>query len=1061
MKAGPVDASAWREVRRAFDELVELEPGQREERLAALGATDPTRRRMVEALLRADADADARLDGLNRALVPPESRARDPLGLNGRAVAHFRVLEPLGSGGMGVVYAAEDLRLDRVVALKLPLPTQRLDSSGRARFLQEARSAGGLDHPNICSVYEVGETEEGQLFLAMARYQGETLRARIAREGASPVGEAVAVARQIARGLAAAHQAGIVHRDLKPANVMLPPDGVLKILDFGLAKVRDLSLSGSGRMLGTAAYMAPEQIRGAPVDGRTDLWSLGVVLYEMLTGRQPFRGEHEISIAHAIAHTEPVPPSRLRSGIPPRLEDLVLALLAKAPADRPATAELVEAELAEVERGRRAGVTAAARRWLREPGHRRALGAAGLGCALAAGYAVFRPPPTRNEPNLLAVAPFEVSDSSLQLWREGLVDILSLDLDGAGPLRTVPQTTVLRRWSGRADRASAAGLGSRTGAELVVFGQVLRLGRDSVGIRARLLDRPRGVMLAELEVVGEERRMGSLADSLGVQVLRTLGRTRPIGSVRHVSIGARSLPALKQYLQGEQFYRRAAWDSALAYYDRAVAEDSTFALALRRMSLARSWDARTTLPYLSPGEYLRRAVAWNRGLPPRDSVLLTEAAIDTDGAPTADELVTLWYRKAALLGGLARRYPDDPEVWFMLGEHRFHAPPPLGQLPGPALDPFERASALDPGFAPADLHLVELAMRLGRVDEAKAHARVYVARDEGGLAVLRLVSLIFDSGGVEAPRVRREVEAADEHTLMFAGEGLLRWWTDSAETAVVLLRELASRRDRSADRPPDPPDAVPTAMSRQRLAAALAFRGHLRAAVEAGEPPRAGVLPGRWRQDVEDPFQDLALLGFVPDSVTRRVYGHALGSDSAWSGNGSARPPRHLLGLPWWLTRGDSASIVRFGNRAAQVARSGGPAIAVLRARYYGQAAPAYLALLQGDSADAVRRLEAIPDTLCLVGGCFLERVLLARLLAARGEDRRAADMLDRWAAVGDARPLVVLAALDRARLAERMGDRSKARERYRFVTEVWRDPDPELRPHLSEARAGLARLAP
>src|SRR5262245_53066461 len=160
------------------------------------------------------------------------------------------------------------------------------------------------------------------------------------------------IARQIDAGLAAAHQAGVVHRDLKPGNVMLLPEGGVKILDFGLAKVRDQSMTGSGRVLGTAAYMAPEQIRGDPVDGRADLWALGVLMFEMLTGRQPVRGEHEISVAHAILHAEPEPPSALRSDIPSAVEDVVLTLLAKDPAQRYPDADAVAADIAAIQLGR-------------------------------------------------------------------------------------------------------------------------------------------------------------------------------------------------------------------------------------------------------------------------------------------------------------------------------------------------------------------------------------------------------------------------------------------------------------------------------------------------------------------------------------------------------------------------------------------------------------------------------------------------------------------------------------------------------------------------------------
>ncbi len=370
-----MESERWRAVRAVFDAVVDLTPAARAERLAELGKADPELRRAVEALLAADSEAERSLAGM---LFGPSARA-DPLGLTGRSVSHFRVLELLGSGGMGVVYSAEDTHLNRPVALKLPFPQFQLDPSAKARFLNEARSAGALDHPSLCSIYEVGETADGTPFLAMALYRGETLKARLTGEPRLTIAAALEIARQIVAGLAAAHQAGVVHRDLKPGNVMLLPEGGVKILDFGLAKVRDQNVTGSGRVLGTAAYMAPEQIRGSPVDGRADLWALGVLMYEMLTGRQPFRGEHEISVAHAILHTEPEPPSQLRSDIPAAVEDVVLTLLSKDPGRRYADADALAADIAAIQLGRPPSMANRQAARLRRAGRRGAILAVALG----------------------------------------------------------------------------------------------------------------------------------------------------------------------------------------------------------------------------------------------------------------------------------------------------------------------------------------------------------------------------------------------------------------------------------------------------------------------------------------------------------------------------------------------------------------------------------------------------------------------------------------------------------------------------------------------------------
>jgi serine/threonine-protein kinase len=260
----------------------------------------------------------------------------------------YEILEQLGAGGMGVVYRARDLRLGRTVALKfLPLALSA-DAHAKRRFLTEARAAAALEHVNVCTVHEIGETEGGQLFIAMAAVEGESLRRTIER-GPLPPARAADIARQIAAALRSAHAAGIVHRDVKPANIMLAADGVVKLVDFGVAKLEGSTLTGGGATPGTTAYMAPEQVRGEDVDHRADLWALGVVLYEMLAGRRPFVGATDVTTALAITTREPARLRTLDPRVPAPMDDIVARALTKDRARRFQSADEVLSALQRAE----------------------------------------------------------------------------------------------------------------------------------------------------------------------------------------------------------------------------------------------------------------------------------------------------------------------------------------------------------------------------------------------------------------------------------------------------------------------------------------------------------------------------------------------------------------------------------------------------------------------------------------------------------------------------------------------------------------------------------------
>lgn len=265
----------------------------------------------------------------------------------GTTISHYEILEKLGQGGMGVVYKARDTRLSRDVALKFLSPHLTADNHAKTRFLREARAASSLDHPNISVIHEIGDTEDGRSFISMSYYNGETLKKRLER-GPIDIGKAVQIALKIANGLQYAHEKGIVHRDIKPENIMLTDRGDVKIVDFGLAKlVRDSGFTATGNRGGTLAYMSPEQLKGEAADHRTDLYSLGILLYEMLTGKHPHKEEHEAALMYSIVNVDPAPPSIINSAVPGELEEIVLKLIKKNPNNRFSSAEDVVAQLKE------------------------------------------------------------------------------------------------------------------------------------------------------------------------------------------------------------------------------------------------------------------------------------------------------------------------------------------------------------------------------------------------------------------------------------------------------------------------------------------------------------------------------------------------------------------------------------------------------------------------------------------------------------------------------------------------------------------------------------------
>ncbi len=353
----------WERLAALWEEASSLPPHERDAMLASHAVHGALREELESLLDRAD-DAEAFFGRLQTAVsdsdpspVFMEEEPADPAleatpppspdPLLGSTVAHYRIDTRLGQGGMGIVYRATDLRLHRPVALKLLRTQTPVDPRAKERLLAEARAAAALDDANICTIYEVGESAEQLPFIAMAFYEGETLE-QLLQRGPLPPSTAIDYATQIARGLGAAHRSGVIHRDVKPANIVVTSAGVLKLLDFGIARFMDVGASHEGVTPGTIAYMSPEQVTSKPLDQRSDLWSLGIVLYEMCTGVRPFGGEHAGAILYAIVHESAPPMGTVHSERPAQLESVIARLLAKDPAERYSDADALIADLTSV-----------------------------------------------------------------------------------------------------------------------------------------------------------------------------------------------------------------------------------------------------------------------------------------------------------------------------------------------------------------------------------------------------------------------------------------------------------------------------------------------------------------------------------------------------------------------------------------------------------------------------------------------------------------------------------------------------------------------------------------
>lgn len=455
----------------------------------------------------------------------------------------YKVIEELGRGGMGVVYKAEDTRLKRTAALKFLPPEFALDSEARERFVREAQAAAALDHPHICTIYEISEVE-GQTFISMAYIKGQSLKEKIASDPLE-LEEAINVAIQVTEGLQEAHEKGIVHRNIKPANIMLTEKGQVKITDFGLAKLSwGADLTKTATIMGTVAYMSPEQAKGEKVDHRTDIWSFGAMLYEMLTGKLPFRSDKDQATIYAILHEEPQSTTELRKDIPENLDKIIEKCLKKSPQKRYKDVEAILNDLKSVS------------------------------------MSIEAPSPSKviseKKPSI-AVLPFvNMSvDPENEYFSDGLTEELINALTKVKELFVVARTS---SFAFKGEKVDIREIGQRLNVDNLLEGSVRKVG-NRVRITAQLVKVEDGYHLWSERYDRNMEDVFAIQDEITEKIMDKLMaaldvRRKPPEEHRPVNLEAFDL-----YLKGRYYWNKFSLDKAITYYKQAIEKDSTYALA--------------------------------------------------------------------------------------------------------------------------------------------------------------------------------------------------------------------------------------------------------------------------------------------------------------------------------------------------------------------------------------------------------------------------------------------------------------------------------------------------
>ena len=860
-----------------------------------------------------------------------------------------------------------------------------------------------------------------------------------------------------------AHAQGIIHRDVKPENILFTGNNTACLVDFGVARALERAVgdptTSTGIVRGTPAYMSPEQASGEKeLDARTDVYSLACVMYEMLAGMPAFSGPTPQSImAQRMTHG-PRPVRVYRPSVPPALEAVIEKALMPAPADRFRSAKAFSDAIMTAVGDSQPGLTRSSTFRSRKKSRVRAAVAVGVGAAIVAATAalawrsgLFTSSAAAADPNApsirLAVVPFDAPDPADSVWRYGFVDALSRSLDRAGPLRAVSPTTIANQWKGRADDSTARALGARTGAELVVYGQLTRTGktgRDTLRATVWLADRQTN-RTVQMEVRDDSAHVDRLIDSVAFRLLSSIGDIRRIGIVNHrSSLDSHSMAAIKDFLQGEQRLRRSDVSAAEFFYLRAINEDSTFALPLQRMR-----DVRRTVAGETDSlsfDYALRAGRLNRGLSPAESTLIVA---DTIAALLPRRLASqlpwspvdqgLLRQRLEILRAASRAFPDDPQVWEALGETVYHYGDRLGATPEEALAAFARAIDCDSGYASPYFHAMELGMGLRDTKWLQDLTAKYLGINpeaETYLLVQRLLSdskSAFDSAWIATLKPRTAIPAAN----------LMRRRLDSTHLSERLWRSVAGSKTASESE---------RRTARVWLVPGLSLRGQLKAAASYASAADLQLIPPE--------ALDFAEAGVV----TRDSADHLF---ARWAADADLRLA--LMSMQWWARQNNMRALglvrLRFDSLGKGTSTPSGREIG----NYGLTAATMYEGLARGDSAGALAAALQLNDSVC-AWLCTPQRLITAQLLLRSGQADAAARLLD---AHPPSASRLMLAEMEwhlaRARVASallaqrgitdvtRAHETQIARASYALIARAWASSDgPRFQSAAAEARTWL-----